>query len=150
MIQPKELYRQLAALLANMDKGRDDAHYLLIVLEKLDSSFARDLHITHGHLYAEDNEQFLPVNALQDGESARSVDTRALDAEAAGLVVKNGLYICEDPSIAIRLKQGQCAENTTPAAFLVSNRRRQWIFVFELESGWVREEVEFCFNAIRA
>jgi sigma-B regulation protein RsbU (phosphoserine phosphatase) len=41
-------------------------------------------------------------------------------------------------------------EYTLPAAFIVQNPSHRWIFVFALERGWVREEVEFCLNAVRA
>ena len=149
MIQPKELYRRLAALLSDIDKGRDDADYLLNVLARLDSSFARDLHITHGRLYAEDNEEFLPVRAVRDGQTTKAETAGALDTEAVKLVLKNGVYIFNDPSLPMRTQRMQSASDITPAAFMVKDTRRHWIFVFELEPGWVREEVEFYFNAIR-
>jgi hypothetical protein len=59
MIQPKDLYRKLAMLLAEIDEGRDKEDYLLSVLATLENSFIRDLHITDGRLYAEDQERFL-------------------------------------------------------------------------------------------
>ena len=45
MIEPKDLYRKLAALLKEIDIGIYDADYLLSVLARLGNSFTRDLHI---------------------------------------------------------------------------------------------------------
>jgi sigma-B regulation protein RsbU (phosphoserine phosphatase) len=134
-MQPKDLYRKLAALLAEIDKGNSEANYLLSVLMKLENSFIRDLHITRGRLYVEDQEQFLPANGLRDNKPADPVESLALTSEASRLVVKNGVYIFNDRSLA---------------AFSVRDPSRQWIFEFELEAGWIWEEVEFCLNAVRA
>ena len=73
-----------------------------------------------------------------------------MDSEAAQLVLKNGIYIYNDPSPTINKQVSLQGKNTTPAAFIVNNPNRQWIFTFALEGGWVREEVEFCLNAIRS
>jgi phosphoserine phosphatase RsbU/P len=150
VIQPKDLYRKLAALLAEIDKGRNEANYLLSVLARLNHSFIRDLHITSGRLYAEDQERFLPVSEAQDNKPAHPLNSRALNTEASRLVVKNGVYIYNDPSLPIEPQRDQPVKDATLAAFSVRDPSRQWIFVFALEPGWVWEEVEFCLNAVRA
>jgi sigma-B regulation protein RsbU (phosphoserine phosphatase) len=33
---------------------------------------------------------------------------------------------------------------------LVNSPNSSWIFVFELKSNWIREEIEFCLNAVRS
>src|SRR2546426_8558400 len=97
MIQPKDLYRKLAMLLAEIDEGRDKEDYLLSVLARLDNSFTRDLHLTDGRLYAEEHEQFLPMYAADGREPVHlDEDRRALDSEAAQLVLKNGIYRSEE------------------------------------------------------
>ena len=146
MIQPKDLYRKLAALLKEIDTGMYDADYLLSVLARLGHS-THNLHISGGHLYGEDQDQFLPITG-SNHPPAHPAWT--LDAEAAKLVVKHGTYIFNDP-LWSRLRQvGEPAINSTLAAFTVRDPARQWIFVFTLNQGWIREEIEFCFNAIRA
>ncbi len=150
VIQPKDLYRKLAALLANIDEGRSKNRFLFSVLVKLESSFAKDLHLTNGRLYREDRGQFLPVIAPNRAEAAHPQAVMALDVEAAQLVIRNGSYIYNDPSLSINRQLSLEREYTVPAAFIVQNPSRRWIFVFTLKSGWVREEVEFCLNAVRA
>ena len=149
MIQPKDLYRKLAALLKEIDIGIYDADYLLSVLARLRNSFTRDLHIGIGRLYGEDQDQFLLVTG-PDEAPPNPGDIRILDAAAARLVVKHGTYIYNDPSWSGLKQVGKPAGGTTPAAFTVRDPTRQWIFLFTLEERWIREEIEFCFNAIRA
>jgi len=149
VIQPKDLYRKLAALLKEIDIGIYDADYLLSVLARLENSFTRDLHIEIGRLYGEDQDQFLLVTE-PDGAPTDPGDIRILDAAAASLVVKHGTYIYNDPSWSGLKQVGKPATGATPAAFTVRDPTRRWIFLFTLEEGWIREEIEFCFNAIRA
>ena len=148
MIQPKDLYRKLAALLKEIDMGIYDADYLLSVLARLRNSFTRDLHLAIGRLYGEDQDQFLLVTGPDEAPTDPG-DTRILDAAAARLVVKHGTYIYDDPSWS-GLTQVNRPAKGTPAAFTVRDPTRQWIFLFTLEEGWIREEIEFCFNAVRA
>ena len=148
MIQPKDLYRKLAALLKDIDIGIYDADYLLSVLARLGNSFTPDLHIAIGRLYGEDQDQFRLVTGPDEAPTDPG-DTRILDAAAARLVVKHGTYIYDDPSWS-GLTQVSRPAKGTPAAFMVRDPTRQWIFLFTLEEGWIREEIEFCFNAVRA
>jgi len=150
VIQPKDLYRKLAALLANSDEGRTKHDFLFSVLEKLEHSFARDLHIANGRLYAEDRDQFVLINPPGRREPAEPEGMMALDAEVVQRVIRNGSYIYNDLSLQINKQIGLQKEYTIPAAFTVQDRDHRWIFVFALRSGWVREEVEFCLNAVRA
>lgn len=80
MIQPKDLYRKLAALLAKIDAGRTKDDFLFSVLAKLENAFAKDLHIANGRLYREDRDQFLLMNAPDRKASANPEDPAALDA----------------------------------------------------------------------
>jgi sigma-B regulation protein RsbU (phosphoserine phosphatase) len=90
------------------------------------------------------------VRAVQDSTPPHSPDNHALDAEAARLVVANGIYIYDDPSLAIRTKGVLEVQATVLGAFTVQDPDRRWIYIFALEGGWVREEVEFCLKAVRS
>ncbi len=97
MIQPKKLYRKLAALLANIEEGKSKDHFLFSVLRKMDNSFARDLHIVNGHLFVEDRGQFLIAEFPDSQEPADLKISVALDAGAVHQVIKNGSYIFSNP-----------------------------------------------------
>jgi sigma-B regulation protein RsbU (phosphoserine phosphatase) len=150
VIQPKDLYRKLAALLSNIEEVGSKDRFLFSVLAKLENSFTDGLHITNGRLYAENGEQFLLMQANGRKEPAATEAMTALDAESVQQVLKNGSYIYNDPELRINKQISLRREYAIPAAFTVQDRARRWIFVFELSSGWVREEVEFCLNAVRS
>ena len=150
MIQPKDLYRKLAALLASIEEGKTKDHFLFSVLRKMENSFARDLHIRNGHLYVEDLDQFLLMEPPGSQEPADPETRVALDAETVQQVIKNGSYIFNEPSLGINSQIGVHTEYAIPAAFIVHNPEKRWIFMFTLTSDWVREEVEFYLNAVRA
>ena len=150
MIQPKDLYRKLAALLASIEEGKTKDHFLFSVLRKMENSFARDLHISNGRLFVEDLDQFLLIEPPGSQEPADPEILVALDAETVQQVIKNGSYIFNDLSLRINIQIGVHTEYAIPAAFIVHNPEKRWIFMFTLTSGWVREEVEFYLNAVRA
>lgn len=150
MIQPKDLYRKLAILLENIDAGRSEVDFLFSVSAKLETSFARDLFIGNGRLYVEEHDAFVLLAAPNENETDARVSRPVLNAGAAQLVIKNGCYIYNDAALPINKEATRQQEYKIPAAFTVRNASRRWIFVFDLRSGWVREEVEFCLNAVRA
>jgi sigma-B regulation protein RsbU (phosphoserine phosphatase) len=150
MIQPKDLYRKLAALLASIEEGKTKDYFLFSVLRKMENSFARDLHISDGRLFVEDLDQFLLIEPPGSQGPADPETLVALDAETVQQVIKNGSYIFNDLSLRINIQIGVRTEYAIPAAFIVQNPEKRWIFMFTLTSGWVREEVEFYLNAVRA
>jgi len=150
MIQPKDLYRKLAALLASIEEGKTKDHFLFSALRKMEDSFARDLHISNGRLYVEDLDQFHLIEPPGSQGPADPETLVALDAETVQQVIKNGSYIFNDLSLRINIQIDVHTEYAIPAAFIVHNPEKRWIFMFTLTSGWVREEVEFYLNAVRA
>jgi phosphoserine phosphatase RsbU/P len=150
MIQPKELYRKLAALLANIEEGKTEDHFLFSVLRKMDNSFARDLHIVSGCLFVMDHGQFLLAEFPDSQEPADLKISVALDAGIVHQVIKNGSYIFSNPDTVKEVQPGVQKGSDIRAAFVVHNPEKRWIFMFTLTKGWVREEVEFYLNAVRA
>jgi sigma-B regulation protein RsbU (phosphoserine phosphatase) len=150
MIQPKELYRKLAALLANIENGKSKDHFLFSVLRKMNNSFTRDLHIVNGRLFVESRGQFLLAEFPDSQDPADLKISVALDSETVHRVIKNGSYIFNNPEMVTELQVDVETESDIRAAFVVHNPEKRWIFMFVLTKGWVREEVEFYLNAIRA
>ena len=65
------------------------------------------------------------------------------------LLKKSMTYIYDKPVFHIDRIDGEEGEYKTNAAFTVNSPNHSWIFVFELMSGWIREEIDLCLNAIR-
>jgi sigma-B regulation protein RsbU (phosphoserine phosphatase) len=82
-------------------------------------------------------------------ESAHPDGMSALDTEAVQHIMANGSYIFDDPSARVNNQISETGEYAIAAGFTIRNPGNRWIIVFTLKSGWLREEVEFCLNAIR-
>lgn len=149
MIRPKDLYRKLAALLENIDEGRTKDDFLFSVILKLETSFGEDLHISKGCLYAENLDQFVLVEHPGRQEPSDPNGLIVLDPEMIQFVIKNNSYIFDDISMQKYHPIPVQNKYAIPAAFMVHNQERKWIFVFTLENDWIREEIEFCLNAVR-
>ena len=149
MIEPKDLYRKLAALLQNIDEGRSKDDFLFSVILKLENTFGKDLHIGKGCLFGEDHDRFFPVESPGGHEPTDPEGQISLDSEIVQMVIRHKSYIFDDPALRINHQISVQVSYAISAAFLVYNQEKRWIFLFILESNWVREEIEFCFNAVR-
>ena len=64
-------------------------------------------------------------------------------------LLKTSIYIFDNPDFTIDKTLTSKQEYSIPAALIVNSLDTSWLFVFELTGGWVRDEIDFCFNAIR-
>ena len=146
MLEPKDFYRKMDALLVRIGKGSDSKRYLPSIMKALEGTFGADLHIGNGRIYVEDGGTFVLVDRTGDVGLGRRVPA---DSEAAQRVLTHGSYIYDDPGDATF--EGAGDARAVPAAFaVVPGLNRRWIFAYDLQEGWVREEVQLCMNAVRA
>lgn len=151
MIEPKNFYRKLDSLLTTIGKEKTGKNFLFTILKAIEQNFSTDLYIGNGRVYEEEGEGFVLVKRPGISKSARATAKLATDSEAVQLVLKYGSYIYDDPAVSIDAEISRQSEYSIPAAFTVMRSpSERWVVVFELKAGWVREEVEFCINAVRA
>ncbi len=151
MIEPKTFYRKLDALLTTIGREKSGKNFLFTILRAIEQNFSADLHISNGRIYEEVGEEFIQVR--RPGQPRLTAGSPRLDknSPAVQLLLKHGSYIYDDPALSIDREINQQLEYAIPAAFTVMRSpNERWIVVFELKAGWVREEVEFCVNAVRA
>ncbi len=150
MIEPKTFYRKLDDLLRKIGKEKSGKKFLSSIMAEVESSFGEDLRITNGRLYQEQISAFALIAPLEKSK-LKQAPKLALDSEAVQRVLQNGSYIFDDPALGTDFGMDVQKEYAIPAAFtVVRNPDRRWLFVFELKSGWSREEIEFCMNAVRS
>ncbi|MEK7729524.1 MAG: SpoIIE family protein phosphatase, partial [candidate division KSB1 bacterium] len=150
MIEPKTFYRKLDALLRKIGKEKSGKKFLSTIMAEVESSFGEDLRITNGRLYQEQRDTFTLIAPLEKTKSKQAFKL-AVASEAVSRVLQNGSYIYDDAALGADFGFEPHREYTIPAAFtVVRNPDRRWLFVFELKSGWAREEIEFCMNAVRS
>ena len=144
MINPKVFYRKLDTLLTDIYniKGID---ILPTVLKELVHFLGEDLHIIDGHLYEEDDGKFELIFSTSNKEYTPHLFAYE---DVVQLTLEHTCYIFNEPQ---DLQQSSIMqkENTIPASFVVNNEEKHWIFIFELGSGWEREEIELSLNTVR-
>lgn len=150
MISPKEFYRKLDEILASIDHLEEKNDYLISILEKLLASFRKSLNILDGCLYEEGANQFYLVNSPDKICSFSGMpETLTFDSLAIQLAFRHGCYIYDNPAESPCLFREVKSGYAIPAIILIHGREKRWLLLFELGSGWIREEIEFCFNIVR-
>jgi len=149
MITPKDFYRKLDNLITKIGKEKTSLYFLSSIAAELEKTFGEDLHIAHGRLYKESGDEYVLIGPTSKSKQVRATTKLSAHSEAVKRVLENGSYIFDDPALSIEPQINMQNEYAIPAAFNIRRKGKRWIFVFALTSGWNREEVEFCFNAVR-
>jgi len=149
MIEPKTFYRKLDFLLNKIDKEQTEQNILISIVNALETTFGEDLHIHHGRIYLEDDDEYILIHTPNNGSSVPLTESFQTDSEPIQKILINGTYIFDDPDLSVDQNISNQFEYAIPAAFTVRSPEYRWIVVLELKSGWIREEIEFCLNAVR-
>jgi sigma-B regulation protein RsbU (phosphoserine phosphatase) len=149
MIEPKIFYRQLDNILAQIDKQKSDKNFFVEILNTVQREFGRSLSIQHSHIYERRGDDFEMIG-VAEGENEGLLKDRINGAkESIQQILRKGNLILDTPE----LREGICDDpectKITPAAILVQTPVRQWLAIFELDTGWVREEINLFLNAMR-
>lgn len=148
MLEPKYFYRKLDSLLAGIGKEKTGQDFLFNILMKLEDTFGTDLQIRRGRIYQEVAAGFELIHPVEEDDNDYT-DRIPSDTYEIQLILRSRLYLFDDPGASTPFKNFTGYEYSVPAAFVVNSPDQKYIFVFELMSGWVREEIEFCLNAVR-
>lgn len=130
-----------------VESGTD---FLFNIVNELEKTFGADLHIDKGRIYEKTLDEYVLVSPLSNREDLVICEYLSIDSSAVQSILDSQTYIFNnvEPGISIN---GTLKENyAIPAAINVNNQEHSWIIIFELRSGWIREEIEFCLNAVRA
>ena len=149
MIEPKVFYRKMDSLLNKIGQGESGGNYLYRIIKEIESTFGVDLKIGSGRIYDKNDNEFILVYSSQDIDDSYSIKKLLINSETIQLVLKNKTYIFDESRLSKEILLDRINNYSIPAAILVEGHGNQSIFIFELQSGWVREEVEFCLNAVR-
>ncbi len=150
MISPKEFYHKLDEILASIDHLEEKNDYLISILEKLLASFRKSLNILDGCLYEEGSNQFYLINNPPKMCNFSEIpEILTFESLAIQLAFRHGCYIYDNPAESPCLFREVKSQYTIPAIILIHGREKRWLLLFLLGSGWIREEIEFCFNIVR-
>lgn len=150
MIEPKEFYRKLDFILSKINKVKSGSDFLYTIVNELGQTFGIDLHIGKGHIYELNGEEYLLISPHSRMESVVVESVLPINSFIVQSVINSYTYIFDNEVPAADTKSTGPKEYAIPAAILVKSQEKKWILIFELKSGWIREEIEFCLNAVRA
>ena len=149
MIEPKIFYRKLDFLLNKIDTEQTEQNFLISIVNEIERTFGEDLHIHSGRIYLEDDDEYILIHKPQKQSPAPIAQSFQTQDEAIQKILRFGTYIFDYPQLSLDKSISNQHEYAIPAAFTVYSPEYRWIFVLELTSGWIREEIEFCLNAVR-
>lgn len=146
MLEPKIFYRKLDFLLGKISHSNAGKDHLLNIVNELINTFGEDLHFNYGRIYQESENEYF----LMSPDNHKSIAKKILskDDEAVKVLIKNKSYIYDDPAFSIDSAYSKLREYTIPAAITVRSPEFRYIILFELKSGWEREEILLCLNAV--
>jgi len=150
VIEPKEFYRKLDFLLSKINKVKSGSDFLFTIVKELGKTFGNDLHIGRGSIYEKNGDEYLLVSPLSRLENIDIESNLSINSFIVQAVLNSQTYIFDNQTFGPTIKGIQSPEYAIPAAIMVHSQEKKWILIFELKSGWVREEIEFCFNAVRS
>jgi sigma-B regulation protein RsbU (phosphoserine phosphatase) len=149
MIEPKIFYRDFDRLLKRIRQEKTGDNFLFTIFTEVQKNFGDTLHLGNIKLFEDKGDEFVLIHSLINGNGRDTIQKLSLDSPAVQELFKHGSYIYDDPQFSIDPEMSQQPYYAIPAAILIRSTDRRWIAVFELKTGWMREEVLFSLNAIR-
>ncbi len=150
MIEPKEFYRKLDFFLGKINLVKSGKDFLLTIITELEKTFGTDLHIGRGRIYEKIGYEYVLISQLSKSENLDISSNLPINSNAVQSIADSKTYIFDNPKLGISANNSPQNEYAIPVAIIVHNQEHSWILFFELKSGWVREEIEFCLNAVRS
>ncbi|NIR46933.1 PP2C family protein-serine/threonine phosphatase [candidate division KSB1 bacterium] len=148
-MEPKTFYRNFDDLLERIQQQRPKKDFICSILKEVQSNFGGMLRLGNLRIYEDRGNEFVLVRTFGSTNN-NYTRTLATDSEAVRQVLKHGSYIYDQSGFSIDPGMSQQGYYAIPAALVIQAPHRRWIAIFELNAGWVREEVLFALNAIRS
>lgn len=148
MIEPKTFYRELDAALANIRMQKSGENFNTTILSELKNKFGGTLHFKDCHIYELRGHQYICIQNTYINKASRLNQKFDADSTFAKSVIKHGSFIFNEFD-KDELSHNICMNRCIPAAISIYSTENQWIFVFELTEGWIREEISLFLNAVR-
>lgn len=149
MIEPKIFYRKLDFLQNRIGIEKSGKDYLITIIKQLENTFGRDLKIANGSIYERNDNEYVLLFKPNVKYRPPMLTTISVESPEVQAVLRTKTYIYDTPVFFQQGSGVDLTEYTTHVAFTVHSQMTRWLFVFDLRSEWVREEVDLCLNAVR-
>ncbi len=147
-LEAKLLYRRLDRLFGAWKMGRPTRELVETFLDELFAALGEPLRLKSGALYGERRDSFELLK--QVGQPAPAPDELPKSVAPMALLGKHRVYIFDAPEAESAPSRLGLLPFGPSAALLVGRRPHRHAFFFALGDGWVREELDFALNTVRA
>ena len=148
-LEAKLLYRRLDSLFGALDPELPPRRLMESFLEDAFQTLRGDLRLKAGIAYGEGRDSFslLKTVGRLDRQPADGFDAQV---KPVALVLQHGVYIFADPDHDDAPSRFGLVPRRPVAAVVVGQRPKRYVLFFLLADGWVREELDFALNTVRA
>lgn len=148
-LEAKLLYRRLDSLFGVLDPKKPQKKLLQSFLEDAFRVLKDDLRLRAAGLYAEGRDGF---SLIREVGSAGAPLAENLDPARPPLtlVFQHRVYLFDDPSAASSPAGLGLFPFGPSAALVVGRRPTRYVLAFLMAEDWVREELDFALNTVRA
>jgi sigma-B regulation protein RsbU (phosphoserine phosphatase) len=150
-LDAKLLYRRLDGLFGELEGPRPRKKVMESFLVDFFGALRDDLRLVAGLLYAprrDDLELLGTVGDLRGLAAPEAIDPLRL--APLRLVFQHGVYIFADPGADDAPSRFGLLAPGAAAGVAIGRRPNRWVLFFLLGPGWVREELDFTLNTVRA
>jgi sigma-B regulation protein RsbU (phosphoserine phosphatase) len=148
-LDAKLLYRRLDALFGALDGALPPRALMESFLVQAFETLRGDLRLQAGLLFGEVRDGFELVKQAGrvEGPVAETVDA---GVPPWGLILRHRVYIFADPDHDDAPARFGLAPRRPCAGVVIGRRPERHVILFVLKDGWVREELDFTLNTVRA
>jgi serine phosphatase RsbU (regulator of sigma subunit) len=148
-LDAKPLYRHLDSLFGTVDGQRPRKKVMESFLEEFFRTLRHDLHLRGGVLYEPRRDDITLLSQVGDlaGTTAETLDPELPPAQ---LIFRHGVYIFADPGADDAPARFGLLPPGPAAGIAVGRRPDRYVLLFLLGPRWVREELDFALNTVRA
>ncbi len=149
LIGPKVFYRRLDNALSRIGKVKSDKNYFTNILAEFRQEFDKDLKIKETYIYEQRGTDYVLIHCSSTKEKRQVKKSIPQDSEIIRLVLKMSRLILTSKKYINEFGLDNSNERISLAVTTVHNPIKRWLFVFELQSGWVYEQVMLFLRAMR-
>lgn len=148
MTDPKVFYRELDAFLAKIRIDDKRQEFLPFIQSELERNFGEKIRFGHGRLYQKKDKDLVlvsPEKAATNDFWAKTID---VENRVIQLAYTNRSYIYDFIPYNAIFSTDKNYDKISIGIWLHSPEC-QWLMVFELLDGWLREEISLFLNSVR-
>jgi sigma-B regulation protein RsbU (phosphoserine phosphatase) len=148
-LDAKPLYRHLDRLFGAVDGQRSRKKVMESFLDEFFRTLKDDLHLRGGVVYEPRRDDIALLRQVGDlaGVSAETLDP---ELPPARLIFRHGVYIFAEPGWEDAPARFGLLPPGPAAGLAVGRKPDRYVLLFLLGPGWVREELDFALNTVRA